>query len=63
MLVLSRMRDEVIKIGEDIEIIVVEVRDGKVRLGISAPKDIPVHRLEVYEQIHRQPADVGREGL
>ena len=54
MLVLSRNVDESIVIGEDaeIEIIVVEIRGDKVRLGIQAPKEIPVHRREVYDSIH-----------
>ncbi len=53
MLVLSRMRDESIIIGDDITIMVVEVRGDKVRLGIEAPKEVPVHRNEVYEAIRR----------
>jgi carbon storage regulator len=43
-------------IGEDIEIVVADVRGDNVRLGISAPKYIPVHRREVYEAIHRKEA-------
>ena len=55
MLVLARAKNEVIMIGDDIRVVVVEVRhDGKVRLGIEAPKEIPVHRLEVYEAIRAQ---------
>ncbi|MGC9453625.1 MAG: carbon storage regulator CsrA [Phycisphaerae bacterium] len=54
MLVLSRQRDESIKIGDDIEITVVDIRGEKVRLGISAPAHIPVHRKEVYEAIKRE---------
>lgn len=54
MLVLSRKRDERIVIGENIVITVVEVRGDKVRLGIEAPQDIPVHRHEVYEALRRQ---------
>jgi carbon storage regulator len=53
MLVLSRLKDEVIVIGNDIRITIVEVRGDKVRLGISAPREIPVHRQEVYEAIQR----------
>jgi carbon storage regulator len=44
MLVLSRAKNESIIIGDNIIIMVVEVRDGKVRLGIEAPKEVPVHR-------------------
>ena len=54
MLVLSRQRDEVIKIGDDIEITVVDIRGDKVRLGITAPKEVQVHRKEVYEAIRRE---------
>jgi len=51
MLVLSRQRDETIMIGDDIEITVVDIRGDKVRLGITAPTRISVHRKEVYEAI------------
>jgi carbon storage regulator len=51
MLVLSRQRDETIMIGDDIEITVVDIRGDKVRLGISAPTRIAVHRKEVYDAI------------
>lgn len=51
MLVLSRKKDESIVIRDDIVITVVEVRGDKVRLGIEAPKEVPVHRREVYEKI------------
>lgn len=54
MLVLSRHRDESIIIGDNIVITVVDVRGDKVRLGIDAPTDIPVHRQEVYEAIQRE---------
>ena len=54
MLVLSRQKNESIMIGDDIEIIIVDVRGDKVRLGITAPKEIPVHRMEVYEAIQRE---------
>ena len=54
MLVLSRQRDESIKIGDDIEITVVDIRGEKVRLGINAPAHVPVHRKEVYDAIKRE---------
>ncbi len=54
MLVLSRTRDETIMIGDDIQITVVDVRGDKVRLGITAPTHIPVHRKEVYDAILRE---------
>ncbi len=54
MLVLSRQKDESIIIGDDVEVTIVDVRGDKVRLGITAPKEIPVHRREVYEAIQRE---------
>jgi len=54
MLVLSRQKDESIMIGDDVEITIVDVRGDKVRLGITAPKQIPVHRREVYDAIQRE---------
>ena len=57
MLVLSRQRDESIMIGDDVEIIIVDVRGDKVRLGITAPKEIPVHRREIYDAIQREKAE------
>ena len=54
MLVLSRQRDESIVIGENIIVTVVDIRGDKVRLGIEAPTEIPVHRREVYEAIQRE---------
>ena len=61
MLVLSRQKDESIMIGEDVEITIVDVRGDKVRLGITAPKEIPVHRREVYEAIRREKAQKSGE--
>ena len=58
MLVLSRKKDESIVINNDITIVVVEIRGDKVRLGVEAPKEVPVHRREVYEAIARgEPAE------
>jgi len=51
MLVLSRKKNESIVINDNITIVVVEIRGDKVRLGIEAPKDVPVHRKEIYEAI------------
>ena len=53
MLVLSRKKNESIVINDDITIVVVEIRGDKVRLGVEAPKEVPVHRNEVYEAIRR----------
>jgi len=58
MLVLSRKKNESIVINNDITITVVEIRGDKVRLGIVAPKEVPVHRQEVYEAIHGKPPPV-----
>ncbi len=54
MLVLSRHKDESILIGDDVVITVIEIRGDKVRLGIEAPRSVPVHRREVYEAIKRK---------
>lgn len=56
MLVLSRQRDESIMIADNVEIMVVEIRGDKVRLGVKAPAEVPVHRREVYEAIKRESA-------
>ena len=58
MLVLSRKKDESIVINNDIIVTVIEIRGDKIRLGIVAPKDVPVHREEVYEAIHGTKAPV-----
>lgn len=70
MLVLTRKRDESIIIGDDIKITVVDVRGDQVKLGIEAPRSIPVHREEVYREIKEEnrraalqadvPLDLGR---
>jgi carbon storage regulator len=54
MLVLSRKKGESIVIGDDITIVVIEVRGDKVRLGVEAPKEVPVHRQEVFDAIQRE---------
>jgi carbon storage regulator len=54
MLVLSRQRDESIMIGDNVQITIVDIRGDKVRLGIIAPAEIPVHRKEVYDAIQRE---------
>ena len=53
MLVLSRKKNESIVINDDITIVVVEIRGDKVRLGVEAPREVPVHRREVYDAIKR----------
>lgn len=54
MLVLPRKRDESIVIGDNIVVTIVDIRGDRVRLGIDAPTEIPVHRREVYEAIQRE---------
>lgn len=54
MLVLSRKKNESIIIDDKIKVVIVEIRGDKVRLGIEAPKDCPVHRQEVYDLIKKQ---------
>ena len=54
MLVLSRQRDETIMIGDDVELTIVDIRGDKVRVGISAPSSVSVHRKEVYEAIRKE---------
>jgi carbon storage regulator len=59
MLVLSRQRDESIVIGDNIVITIVDIRGDKVRLGIEAPGEVPVHRQEVFEAIQRENRKTG----
>ncbi len=59
MLMLTRKKNEKIVIGDDITITVMEIKDGMVRLGINAPKEIPVHRLEIYKAIARSEGGPG----
>lgn len=60
MLVLSRMSGESIVIGDEIVVTVVEVRGDKVKLGISAPNRVPVHRDEIYRKVSRGPTPASR---
>lgn len=60
MLVLSRQRDETIMIGDAVEITVVDIRGDKVRLGITAPRTVQVHRKEVYDAIRRENAEASQ---
>jgi carbon storage regulator len=57
MLVLSRKKNESIVINKDITIVIVEIRGDKVRLGVEAPKEVPVHRREVFDAIEREHAE------
>jgi carbon storage regulator len=69
MLVLSRKANQSIMIGSDIRLVVVGIDRDQVKLGIEAPRDVPVHRLEIFSEIHRddttatslgRPAPVGK---
>lgn len=58
MLVLSRFNEQKIRIGDDIEILVVRAENGKVRLGITAPREMPIHRDELYQQLKTAGVEV-----
>ena len=62
IVVLGRKIDEVIHLGDNITITVVEIRGDRIRLGIEAPQSIPVHRAEVYHAIKRQEAESRKAG-
>ncbi len=51
LLVLSRRRDQTLVIGDNVEVTVLEIKGGQVRLGISAPKAVPVHRGEIHAKV------------
>lgn len=59
MLVLSRRRDEAVMIGDLIRVVVVDIRDGKVRLGFEAPREVLVHREEVWLDIQGEQSGPG----
>ncbi len=61
MLVLSRKKDESIVIDDNIIITVVEIRGDKVRLGIQAPKEVPIHRMEIYTAIQNDQASAPKD--
>lgn len=62
MLVLSRHVDEWICIGDNIRVCIVDIRGDKIRLGVEAPTEIPVHRQEVYDAIQRENMEAQRNG-
>lgn len=63
MLVLSRAKNQTIHIGEDVEVVVVEIRGDKVRLGVTAPRELAVHRREVFDQLHGITREIPRQCL
>ena len=62
MLALSRKKNEALIINNNIEITVLEIKGEQIKLGISAPKDVPVYRKEVYEQIQEANKDAVNTG-
>lgn len=54
MLILTRKKEQSIIIGDNIEIVVTDIQDGKVKLGIKAPKNIDIHRKEIYVDIQNE---------
>lgn len=63
MLVLSRKRDESIIIGDDVTITVVDIKGEQVKIGVTAPKTVSIHRKEVYEAIQQENRAAARTGL
>ena len=61
MLVLSRHKNEAVMVGDNIRLTIVDIRGDKVRLGIDAPQEVPVHRQEVYDAILREHGKVPRK--
>lgn len=58
MLILTRRAGETLVIGDGIEITVLGTKGNQVRLGVKAPRDVPVHRAEIYERIQQEREDV-----
>jgi carbon storage regulator len=63
MLVLTRKLNESIMIGDDVEICLLEIKGDRIRLGIKAPRSVPVHRKEVYEEIKRANEEAARSSV
>jgi carbon storage regulator len=62
MLILTRRLGESVKIGDDVTVTVLGVNGSHVRLGFAAPKDVPVHREEIYERMRHAPIDISQDG-
>jgi len=62
MLILTRRLGESVKIGDEVTVTVLGVKGLQVRLGFAAPKDVAVHREEIYERMHAEPADIAHAG-
>ncbi|MBP9997561.1 MAG: carbon storage regulator CsrA [Lachnospiraceae bacterium] len=64
MLALSRKKNEALVINNNVEVTILEIKGDQVKIGISAPKEVPIYRKEVYLQIQQENADAGNaEGL
>lgn len=63
MLILTRRTGETVMIGNDVTLTVLGVKGNQVRIGINAPKNIPVHREEIYDRIKRELAEKGESGV
>lgn len=59
MLILTRRSGESLRIGQDVEITVLGIKGGQVRIGVKAPRDIAVHREEIFNRIHSDPESDG----
>lgn len=63
MLVLARRLNQSFMVGDDIEIVVVDIRGDQVKLGIKAPKDVSIYRKEVYDEIQKENLEAGKEPI
>ena len=54
MLVLTRKKGQALMIGHDIELSIIDIQGDQVRIGINAPKNVPIHRKEIYEEIRKE---------
>ena len=61
MLILTRRVGESLKIGDDVTVTVLASKGNQIRIGIDAPRDVEVHREEIYERIHGQSADINKQ--
>ena len=62
MLILTRRINETLNIGDDVQVTVLGIKGNQVRIGINAPRDVPVHREEIYQRIKREERNASGEG-